>query len=58
MAWGSIIIGVAQLPQLVDYRDQLMAIGLSLLGVGAAHKLDKIHAATLENNDNGTSGQQ
>ena len=49
MVWGAIIIGAAQLQTFYDYRDQLMAIGIALLGAGAAHKLDKINASVKAN---------
>ncbi len=45
MVWGGIILGCAQLATFADYRAQLMAIGIGLLGAGAAHKLDKIKDA-------------
>jgi hypothetical protein len=47
--WGAIIIGVAQLQTFSDYRDQLMAVGIGLLGAGIAHKLDKINTSVKEN---------
>jgi hypothetical protein len=43
--YGALLIGAAQLPMFVDYRDQMMGIGLGLFGVGIAHKLDKIKDA-------------
>lgn len=46
MVWGGIIIGAAQLESLSDWRNQLMAVGIGLMGAGAAHKLDKIKDAT------------